>query len=122
MMRRSGLGYLFALLAIAGFLLAPRMPSAAAFMTDHAMAMGGSAATADAGMLSPEDMQCCPGKAPIPDCSGDCPLMALCSAAPLTMPLASVIIPVAMTKILFPCDQSGLMGITLAPPFKPPKT
>jgi hypothetical protein len=95
-------------------------------MADMGMADMG---TADADMASVMDaMPCCPhmydgptGQAPVPDCGGDCPFMALCSAMPLSVPVASLIAPLAEASVVLPGDQSDLTGRSCAPPRRPPK-
>jgi hypothetical protein len=70
----------------------------------------------------PDDMPCCPHKPSLPDCSKDCPLMALCVTAPLHFASqASLMAPLTFVSIVFPGDQSDLVSVADAPPRKPPK-
>jgi hypothetical protein len=145
MMRRAAIGHFLALLAVVGLLLAPLVHATMAMgAADHAMLMavtGASAAMTHAGMadmgmagadvagadiVSMDAMPCCPHNAPVhnapvPDCGNDCPFMALCSAMPFGVPLATLIAPLAEARVVLPGDQSGLVGLTRAPPRKPPK-
>jgi hypothetical protein len=127
MTRRPAIGHLLALLAVVGLMLAPLVHATMAMGTadqampaaDHAMSMD---AMADMEMAGPmADMPCCPHKAPVPDCGNDCPFMALCSAMPFSVPLASLIAPLAEAGIVRPGDQSDLVSLTCAPPRRPPK-
>ena len=69
-----------------------------------------------------DDMPCCPSKPVVPDCSKDCPLMALCVTAPLYfVSQTSLVVPVTFVSIVFPRDQSDLVSIAQTPPRKPPK-
>jgi hypothetical protein len=121
MRRRSTLGYLLALLAVAGLMLAPLVHGTMAMGTaGHAMPMA-AATTAGAEIAGMADMPCCPHKAPVPDCGNDCPFMALCSAMPFGVPLAGLIVPLTQAGTLSPGDQSGLVGVARAPPRRPPK-
>jgi hypothetical protein len=108
--------YLLAFLAIAGLVLGPLAPRAAATTMDMPMAMGGPAVNAEVAMPS----DCCPKKS-IPDCSKDCPFMALCTAAALQTPTASLIVPHVVVSVVFPGHQSDLATIAYAPPRRPPK-
>jgi hypothetical protein len=77
---------------------------------------------ADADMTDVMDaMPCCPHNTPVPDCGHDCPFMALCSAMPFGVPLASLTTPLAQTGAMLPGDQSDLVSVTRAPPRRPPK-
>jgi hypothetical protein len=69
-----------------------------------------------------DEMPCCPGKPSEPDCSKDCPLMALCVTAPLHFPSQiSLNIPVEIVSIVLPGAQPDLAGIADDPLRKPPK-
>ena len=127
-MHRPAIGHFLALLAVVGLMLAPLVRSAMAMPTaHHAVQTAGATVTAGmemAGMemaSAAEDMPCCPGKAPLPDCGSDCPFMALCSAMPFNPPVASLIVPVTAAGIVAPGGQSDLVSVTLAPPRRPPK-
>jgi hypothetical protein len=138
MTRRPAIGHLLALLAVVGLMLAPlahatmAMGTADDVMPGHVMAdhaapdhgmlmadMGAVAGMEMTGLMA--DMPCCPHKAPVPDCGGDCPFMALCSAMPFGVPLVSLAVPPAEAGVVRPGDQSGLTGLTRPPPRRPPK-
>jgi hypothetical protein len=81
-------------------------------------AAAGDIATADA----MEHMPCRPGKPSLPDCSKDCPLMALCVTAPLHLASQAVLaIPLIMESIMLPGASPVLASVADAPPRKPPK-
>jgi hypothetical protein len=114
------IGRFFALVAVAGILLAPTARPAMAMGTPIAMvaAGGDDSATADA----MDHMPCCPGKPSLPDCSKDCPLMALCVTAPLYfVSQTSLIAPLAIASIMLPGASPELASVAEAPPRRPPK-
>jgi hypothetical protein len=133
MTHRPAIGHLLALLAVVGLMLAPLVHATMAMAPadhatpGHAMSMAAADGMADMEMAGAEtaglmaDMPCCPHKAPVPDCGNDCPFMALCSAMPFSVPLASLIAPLAEAGIVRPGDQSDLVSLTRAPPRRPPK-
>jgi hypothetical protein len=118
----SAIAYLLTLLALAGLLLAPVVRPAMAMS-----AMDGAAVaevmTVDAnGMVMAGDMPCCPGEKSLPDCSKDCPLLALCVAMPLQhSEQGSLIVRRALVSVIFPDEPSDLTGLADAPPRRPPK-
>ena len=122
---RSVIGRAFAVLAIAGLVLAPIVRPAMAMPVDMDLdaSMGEPmAAEPVAPAAAPNDMPCCPGKLSLPNCGKDCPLMALCGAAPLHfVSQISLIVPITFVSIRFPGDQSELVSVAHAPPRKPPK-
>jgi hypothetical protein len=120
------IGQLLALLAIASFVLAPiarpamampmAMASTAIASTDDVMALDNGAAVAL------NDMPCCPSEPSQPDCSKDCPLMALCVTAPLYfVSQTGLIVPFAIAGVVSPSDPPDLVSVAYAPPRKPPK-
>jgi hypothetical protein len=116
---RAILGYFLALLAIGGLALAPMVRSATAMPATAHSSMAQPMAAAPAGL---DDMPCCPHKPALPDCSKDCPLMALCAAAPIHfVAQTSLIFPVTFVTVVFPGAHSDLVSIAQAPPRRPPK-
>jgi hypothetical protein len=113
----------FAVLAIAGLILAPLARAAVAMPSETQGTISAHDATdAQTAMAMPADMPCCQDKAPASDCGKDCPLMALCIAsmlqsAPLGVPL---FIPL-LADIVLPGDDADLRSVTQAPPPRPPK-
>jgi hypothetical protein len=90
--------------------------------TDMDASMGNAMAADSAIADAADDMPCCPGKPALPDCSKDCPLMALCITAPLYfVSQTSLIVPLTFASIIFPRDNSDLVSIAQAPPRRPPK-
>jgi hypothetical protein len=121
-MLRSAIARAFAVLAVAGLVLAPMarpvmaMPSQMqSVMSEH------GAADAHMGMAAPADMPCCPDKAP--DCGKDCPLMGLCMANVLQFaPIGpSLFISPTLASLVFPDDDAVLSGLAQPPPARPPK-
>jgi hypothetical protein len=120
---RAAIGRLSALFAVAGLVLIPivrpamTMPPLMAMDTHASL---GDPTAADAG--APNEMPCCPHKSSLPDCSKDCPLMALCVPAPLHFASQTgLIIPLAIVSIVFPGEPPGLVSVAYSPPRKPPK-
>jgi hypothetical protein len=103
-------------LAIAGLLLAPIvLPVAArAAATDPAT---------QASMAMKGDMPCCPDEVPGPDCSKDCPLMALCMAKLIQGYPFAAVLRVTFVRLarLLPADDNRLAGVIALPPDRPPK-
>jgi len=119
---RSAIGRFFAVLAIAGLVLAPIVRPAMAMPMDMDMheSMGNPMA---ANPVAPDDMPCCPGEPSFPDCGKDCPLMAFCGAAPLYfVSQIGLIVPTNFATIIFPSDQSDLGSVAHAPLQRPPNT
>jgi hypothetical protein len=117
---RATISRFLAWIAVAGLLLAPMARPAMA--TDTPIAMDGAGASDSATADAMDRMPCCPGKPSLPDCSKDCPLMALCVAAPLhcASPTA-LIVPIAIASIMLPGASPDLASVDDAPPRKPPK-
>ena len=111
-----------AVLAIAGLVLAPLARPTMAMPSEMAAAAHEHGAMdAQADMAMPADMPCCPDK--VPDCSKDCPLMALCmvgamQAAPHG---PALFIPLTIASALVPPNESDRAGLSQAPPPRPPK-
>jgi hypothetical protein len=109
----------FAVLAIAGLILAPLARPAAALSSETQGTMSAEGAT-DA--QTAMGMPCCPHKAPASDCGKDCPLMALCMAsllqsAPVDVPL---FVPL-LAAIVIPGNDADPGSLAQAPPPRPPK-
>jgi hypothetical protein len=110
---------LLAILAIAGLAVAPMaMPTAtqAAATSDQSM-------VDHAAMAMPEDMPCCPKKAPIPDCGKDCLFMAMCATQLLCNAVqeSGLVMPLALASIFFPGNDTDVAGLSQGPPPRPPK-
>jgi hypothetical protein len=120
---RSTFGRVLAAFVIAGLALAPmaRTVMAVPMSMDMEASRGQTAADLVAA-AAPNDMPCCPDKPSLPDCSKDCPLMALCVTAPLHFASqAGLTIPLTIVSIVIPGDLPDLVSVTYAPPRKPPK-
>ena len=117
-MSLSAFGRLLSILAIVGLAVAP--------ITRQAMALpNGNMAMVDDGATGmPEDMPCCPKKAPIPDCGKTCPLMAICATQLLCNAVQGLglAIPLGLAGFVFPANDSHLAGLSQAPPPRPPNT
>jgi len=123
---RLTIGRLLAALAVLGLLAAPLAAPALAMTMPgavHAMASE-SSAQLHSEMVLPDGMPCCPEKAPVSDCSKDCPLMALCLLGiVLNLPAgAALLLPVGQTSLMFPPSDTALTSLGYAPPPRPPKT
>jgi hypothetical protein len=113
------IGRLLCILAIVGLvapIARPAMAMAAVIRSDTA----DRAVAHHADM--PEDMPCCPKKAPIPDCSKNC--LAICASQLLYNDLsaAALVIPLGLADVLLPGNEPCLTGLKQRPPPKPPKT
>ena len=75
-------------------------PMHTAVASDQAMAD-------DAAMAMPEDMPCCPKKAPIPDCGRDCSL-AICATQFLCNAVqgAGLVMPLGLANVLLPGNDT----------------
>jgi hypothetical protein len=121
---RSTLGRVLAVLAVAGLVVAPitRPVMAMSVPTDMPASMGDAMAPDSVVADAADDMPCCPGKPTLPDCSKDCPLVALCVTAPLYfVSQTSLVAPVTFVSIVFSRDQSDLVSVAQTPPRRPPK-
>jgi hypothetical protein len=113
------------MLAIVGLAIAPvtRAAMAAAAVleanmaSDHAMAH----AATDAAMAMPEDMPCCPKKSPVPNCDKDC--LAICATQLLgnAAQVPGPMVPLGLSHILLPLNDTSLVGLKQRPPPRPPK-
>jgi hypothetical protein len=76
-----------------------------------------------AAMAMPEDMPCCPTKAPIPDCGKDCLFMAMCATQFFCTAVsgAGLVLPLGLASVYFPGNDTDLAGLSQAPPPRPPK-
>lgn len=108
------------MLAVVGLALAPIAHPAMA-MTAFAQAGATSEQAVDhAHMAMPEDMPCCPKKAPIPDCSKDC--LAICATQLFcNISAAALAVPVGLANLLLPVNEPGLSSVKQRPPPRPPK-
>jgi len=121
---RSAIGHVLAVLAVAGLVLVPiTRPAMAMSVAPDMHASMGDAMEAGSDIADAADeMPCCPSKPRLPDCSKDCPLMALCGTALLHfVSQIGLFVPVTFVSIVFPRDHSALVSIAQAPPRKPPK-
>jgi hypothetical protein len=112
-------GRILAVLAIVGLTLAPGVRSAMAVpVAIDVSSVAVDAIIADAS----DDMPCCPSKPALPDCSKDCPLMALCVTAPIHfVSQTGLIVVVTFVAVVFSGARSDLVSIAQPPPRRPPK-
>jgi hypothetical protein len=77
-----------------------------------------------AAMTMPDDMPCCPKKAPIPECGKDCLCMAMCATQLLCNGVwgMSLVLPLGLASVFFPGNDMDVAGLSEAPPPRPPKT
>src|SRR5262245_46323945 len=114
----SMIGRLLTILAIIGLAVSPIAGPA------KASPNGSLAVVGDETMAMPEGMPCCPKKAPVPGCDRDCPLMAICATQFLCNAVQGLglVIPLRLADLLFPGNDSALVGLSQAPPPRPPNT
>ena len=111
----------FALLALAGLVLAPiarpamAMPAGVHSGMDENMTSGPMAA-------APGRMPCCPSQPSLPDCDKDCPFMAPCAPMALhTVAQNSLIVPLTLAAVISPSGSAAVASLSHTPPRKPPK-
>jgi hypothetical protein len=77
----------------------------------------------DTAMAMPEDMPCCPTKAPTPDCGRDCVFMAMCATQFLcnAVQAAGLVTPLGLATVFFPGNDTNVAGLSQGPPPRPPK-
>jgi hypothetical protein len=120
----SSMHRVFAVLAIAGLILAPLARPAMAMPSQMQGSMSEHGATdTQMDMAMPADMPCCPDKTPASDCGKDCPLMALCMASVLqSAPLgAALFITLKLAGIVILGNDADRGSLAQAPPPRPPK-
>jgi hypothetical protein len=80
--------------------------------------------TDDAAMAMPEEMTCCPTKAPMPDCGKDCFFMAMCATQFLCNAVsgAGLVLPLGLASVFVPGNDTDVAGLSQGPPPRPPKT
>jgi hypothetical protein len=123
MRTRSAFGRILAILAIVGLALAPVVRPAIAVPVSKDMDATMNNSSIDSVIPDvADDMPCCPSKPALPDCSTDCPLMALCVAAPIHfVSQTGLTVPLTFVTVVFPGVHSDLVSTAQAPPRKPPK-
>ena len=123
---RSVIGRFFAVLAIAGLVLAPIVrPAMAMFVEMDMHASMGEPMAADpvTPATGSNHMPCCPDKPSLPDRGKDCPFTALCCAMPFqSVSQTSLIVPLTSVSVIFPGHQSDLVSVAHAPLQRPPNT
>jgi hypothetical protein len=118
----SAIRSLLGTLAIVGLVVGPIARPAMAMPAPMPTAVASDQATVDeAAMAMPEDMSCCPKKAPLPDCGRDC--LANCATQPLcnTVQGAGLVKPLGLANVLPPGNDTALVGLGQHPPLRPPK-
>jgi hypothetical protein len=120
---RSAFGRILVVLAVVSLALAPVVrPSMAVPLSKDAHAAMNGSAVDNIVAVGADDMPCCPTKPALPDCSKDCPLMALCVTAPIHfVSQIHLTVPPSFVTVVFPGVHSDLVSIAQAPPRKPPK-
>jgi hypothetical protein len=118
----SAIRSLLGILAIVGLVVGPIVRPAMAMPAPMPTTVASDQATVDeAAMAMPEDMPCCPKKAPLPDCGRDC--LANCATQPLcnTVQGAGLVKPLGLANVLPPGNDTALVGLGQHPPLRPPK-
>jgi hypothetical protein len=120
----SAIRSLLAIPAIVGLVLGPiARPSMAMPAPMHTGTASDQAMVDEAAMAMPEDMPCCPAKAPIPDCGRDCPFLAMCAMQFLcnAVQAAGLVVPLGMASVFLPGNDSDVAGLSQGPPPRPPR-
>ena len=120
----SAIRSLLAIVAIVGLVLGPiARPAMAMPAPMHTAVASDQAMVDEAAMAMPEDMPCCPTKAPIPDCGKDCLFMAMCATQFLANAVQGVglVIPLGLASVFFPGNDTDVAGLSQGPPPRPPK-
>ena len=115
---------LLAILAIVGLAVGPvARPAMAMSAAIQASAASDEPMVDDAALAMPEDMPCCPTKAPVPDCGKDCLFMAMCATQFLSDAVQGVglVLPLGRASVFFPGNDRDVAGLSQAPPPRPPK-
>lgn len=70
------------------------------------------------------DMPCCQDKAPMPDCTQDCPFIALCVAGTvLNIPASPKLSLVhKIESVVFPANNAIFTSLNHDPPLRPPQS
>jgi hypothetical protein len=112
---------LLAILAIVGLVVGPIAKPAMAM--PYPVHTGAASGEPDATMAMPEDMPCCPTKAPIPDCCKDCLFMGMCATQFLcdAVPGAGFVLPFGLASVILPGNDMDVAGLSQRPPPRPPK-
>jgi hypothetical protein len=107
---------LLSILAVVGLAIAMPVVIQPDIASDHAV---GHAAMAMPEEAMPEDMPCCPKKAPIPDCGKDC--LAMCATQFLCNAVQGVglVMPHGPANVLPPRNDTALIGLGQRPPLIP---
>ena len=112
---------LLGILAIVGLVVGP-IARPAMTMPTHIQAGAASdrAMSDSAAMAMPDDMPCCPKKAPIPDCGKDC--LANCATQLLCNTVQGALVKrLGLANVLPPGNDTALVGLGQRPPLRPPK-
>ncbi len=115
---------LLVILAIVGLALAPVARPAMAMPVAQVPGASDQPVPDDAAMAMPEDMPCCPEKAPMPDCVRDCLLMAMCATQLLCNAAtgAGLVVPLGLASVFFPGNDADPTDLSQGPPPRPPNT
>jgi hypothetical protein len=115
---------LLAIVAVVGLVLGPIASPVMAMPAPMPTGVASDRAMVDGtAMAMPEDMPCCPTKAPIPDCDKDCLFMAMCATQFLADAVQGVglVIPLGLASVFFPGNDTDVADLSQGPPPRPPK-
>ena len=127
MIRLATIRYLLSALAVLGLIFAPVVQPAMGAISNPSMSVSSmedmahsNQSTVDAAM--PDGMPCCPDQTP--DCSKNCPLMALCMAQLIQDAPAwtGLLAPLSPGSVVASGNDRALTGQSHGPPPRPPKT
>jgi hypothetical protein len=118
----SAIRSLLAIPIIVGLVLGPIAKPAMGMPTTMHTGVASDQAMVDEAAM-PEDMPCCPTKAPIPDCGKDCLFMAMCATQFLANAVQGpgLVIPLGLASVFFPGNDTDVAGLSQGPPPRPPK-
>jgi hypothetical protein len=117
----SAIRNLLAIVAIVGLVLGPiARPVMAMPAPMHTSIASDQAMVDGTAMAMPEDMPCCPTKAPIPDCGKDCLFMAMCATQFLANAVQEMglVIPLGLASVFFPGNDTDVAGLSQGPASK----
>jgi hypothetical protein len=121
----SWLSRTLAMLAVAGLLLVPIVPSAIGTAAAQPMTASQPMGASKTSMAMADDGSCCPQEMPaLPSCQKNCPLMVSCAAGWLQgVPFAAAVARprVNIIETISPRDDELLARLSEAPPLRPPR-
>lgn len=118
---RSGTSRVLIFFAILGLVLNPLVRQAIAMPADT-MNIPVESSTPEMEMSMQGDMSCCQEQSPTPDCTTDCPFIALCMMSNIAnIPIITpILLPVKLEDLLLPVNDTDFASLNHDPPLRPP--